>query len=68
MKRDYLAEASFFAVIVGVSAWPIVSVMQAMAQSGEVNRSSRDERLEKRALHNVVRANYFAPCITHGCR
>lgn len=32
MKQDYLAEASFFAVFVGVSAWPIVSVMQAMAQ------------------------------------
>lgn len=32
MKRDYLAEASFFAVIVGVSAWPIVSMLQAVAQ------------------------------------
>jgi hypothetical protein len=32
MKRDYLAEASFFAVFVGVSAWPIVSMLQAMAQ------------------------------------
>jgi hypothetical protein len=32
MKRDYLAEASFFAVLVGVSAWPIVSMFQALAQ------------------------------------
>jgi hypothetical protein len=32
MKRDYLAEASFFAVFVGVSAWPIVSMLQALAQ------------------------------------
>ena len=32
MKRDYLAEASFFAVFVGVSAWPIVSMLQAVAQ------------------------------------
>lgn len=32
MKRDYLAEASFFAVFVGISAWPIVSMLQAMAQ------------------------------------
>lgn len=31
MKRDYLAEASFFAVFVGVSAWPIVSMLQALA-------------------------------------
>jgi hypothetical protein len=30
MKRDYLAEASFFAVFVGVSAWPIVSMIQAL--------------------------------------
>ena len=32
MKRAYLAEASFFAVFVGVSAWPIVSMVEAMAQ------------------------------------
>lgn len=32
MKRDYLAEASFFVVFVGVSAWPIVSMLQALAQ------------------------------------
>ena len=32
MKRDYLAEALFFAVIVGVSAWPIVSTVEAMGQ------------------------------------
>lgn len=32
MKRDYVAEASFFAVFVGVSAWPIVSMVQALAQ------------------------------------
>lgn len=32
MKRDYLAEASFFAVFVGVSAWPIVSMLQALTQ------------------------------------
>jgi hypothetical protein len=32
MKRDYFGEAFFFAIIVGVSAWPIVSMMQAIAQ------------------------------------
>jgi hypothetical protein len=32
MKRTYAAEALFFAVIVGISAWPIVSTLQAMAQ------------------------------------
>jgi hypothetical protein len=32
MKRDYRAEALFFAVIVGVSAWPIVTMMQALTQ------------------------------------
>jgi hypothetical protein len=32
MKRDYVAEALFFAIIVGVSAWPIVSMFQAMQQ------------------------------------
>ena len=31
-KRSYVAEVLFFAVIVGVSAWPIVSMVQAMAQ------------------------------------
>jgi hypothetical protein len=30
--RTYVAEALFFAVIVGVSAWPIVSMVQALAQ------------------------------------
>ena len=32
MKRDYLAEALSFAILVGVSAWPIVTMVQAMAQ------------------------------------
>jgi hypothetical protein len=32
MKRDYLAEAFLFAIIVGISAWPIVSMFQALAQ------------------------------------
>lgn len=32
MKRDYLAEASFFAVFVAVSAWPIVSMVEAMTR------------------------------------
>lgn len=31
MKRDYVAEALFFAIIVGVSAWPIVSMIKALA-------------------------------------
>jgi hypothetical protein len=31
-KRNYLAEVLFFAIIAGVSAWPIVSMMRAMAQ------------------------------------
>ena len=30
--RSYLAEALFFAIIVGVSVWPIVSMMQALGQ------------------------------------
>ncbi len=30
--RNYVAEVLFFAVIVGVSAWPIVSMVQALAQ------------------------------------
>ena len=32
MKRNYLAEALFFAVMVGVSAWPMVPLVEAMAQ------------------------------------
>jgi hypothetical protein len=32
MKRNYIAEALLFAIIVGVSAWPIVSMFQALAQ------------------------------------
>jgi hypothetical protein len=31
-KRNYVTEALFFAIIVGVSAWPIVSMVQALAQ------------------------------------
>jgi hypothetical protein len=31
-KRSYVAEVLFFAIIVGVSAWPIVSMLQAMTQ------------------------------------
>lgn len=31
MKRDYLAEALCFLVIVGVSAWPIVSMVRAFS-------------------------------------
>jgi len=31
-KRNYVAEVLFFAIIVGVSAWPIVSMVQAMAE------------------------------------
>lgn len=31
-KRNYLAEALFFAIIVGVSTWPIVAMLQTMAQ------------------------------------
>ena len=30
MKRDYFAEALFFGIMVGVSAWPIVSMIQAL--------------------------------------
>lgn len=30
--RSYVAEVLFFAIIVGVSAWPIVSMAQALAQ------------------------------------
>jgi hypothetical protein len=32
IKRDYAAEAFFFAIIVGISAWPIVLVFQALAK------------------------------------
>ena len=31
-RRNYVAEVLFFAVIVAVSAWPIVSMVQALAQ------------------------------------
>ncbi len=31
-KRNYVAEVLFFAIIVGVSAWPIVAMVQALAQ------------------------------------
>jgi len=31
MKRDYVAEAFFFALIVGVSAWPIVPTLRAVS-------------------------------------
>jgi hypothetical protein len=31
-KRNYVAEVLFFAIIVGVSTWPIVATLQAMAQ------------------------------------
>src|SRR5450631_1355737 len=31
-KRDYVAEALFFAIIIGVSAWPVVSMVRALAQ------------------------------------
>jgi hypothetical protein len=30
-KRNYLAELILFAIIVGVSTWPIVSMVQALA-------------------------------------
>lgn len=32
MKRTYLGEALFFAIIVGVSIWPMVSMVQALGQ------------------------------------
>jgi hypothetical protein len=32
MKRNYVLEALFFAIIVGVSAWPIVSMIQALSE------------------------------------
>lgn len=31
-KRNYVAEVLFFAIIVGVSTWPIVSMVRALAQ------------------------------------
>jgi hypothetical protein len=31
MKRDYLVEAFCFLIIVGVSAWPIVSMVRALS-------------------------------------
>jgi hypothetical protein len=31
-KRNYVAEVLFFAIIVGVSAWPIVSMVRALAE------------------------------------
>ena len=31
-KRSYVAEVLFFAIIVAVSAWPIISMVQALAQ------------------------------------
>jgi hypothetical protein len=30
--RSYVAEVLFFAIIVGVSVWPIISMVQAMAR------------------------------------
>jgi hypothetical protein len=31
-KRSYVAEVLFFAIIVGVSVWPIISMVRALAQ------------------------------------
>lgn len=31
-KRNYVAEVLFFVIIVGVSTWPIVSMVRALAQ------------------------------------
>jgi hypothetical protein len=31
-KRNYVAEVLFFAIIVAVSTWPIVSMMHALAR------------------------------------
>lgn len=31
-RRSYVAEALFFAIIVGVSAWPMVSMVQALGE------------------------------------
>jgi hypothetical protein len=30
-KRDYVAEAFFFAIIVAVSAWPIITMVQTLS-------------------------------------
>jgi hypothetical protein len=30
MKRDYLAEAACFVIMISVSAWPIVSMVRAL--------------------------------------
>jgi hypothetical protein len=32
MKRDYAFEAAFFAIIAAVSAWPIISTLQALTE------------------------------------
>jgi len=32
MKRDYAFEAAFFAIIVAISAWPIISTLQALTE------------------------------------
>ena len=32
MRRDYAFEAAFFAIIVAVSAWPMVSTLQALTE------------------------------------
>ena len=34
-KRNYVAELLFFAVIVGISTWPIVSMLHAVGQLGK---------------------------------
>jgi hypothetical protein len=31
-KRNYVAEVLFFAIMVGVSTWPIVSMVRALAE------------------------------------
>jgi hypothetical protein len=31
-KRNYVAEVVFFAIMVGVSTWPIVSMARALAE------------------------------------
>ena len=31
MKRDYLAEAACFVIMISVSAWPIVSMVRALS-------------------------------------
>ena len=32
MKRHYMTEAAFFAIIVAVSSWPIVSMIRAIVE------------------------------------